>query len=60
MSTLIILSAFMNPAITEISIQKNYLKRSAINTLKQLLYHQSNKIMELDISGSIEISNSLE
>ena len=60
MSTLIILSAFMNPVLTEISIQKNQIKRSAVNTLKQLLYNQTNKILELDISGSIDISNNLE
>jgi hypothetical protein len=50
----------MNPVLTELSIQKNHVKRSSINTLKQLLYNQTNKILELDISGSIDISNNLE
>jgi len=60
MSSLFILSAFMNPFLTEISIQKNNIKKSSINTLIQMLYNQTNKILELDISGSIDISNNLE
>ena len=60
MSSLILLSAYMNPVLTELSIQKNHVKRSSINTLKQLLYNQTNKILEIDISGSIDISNNLE
>jgi len=50
----------MNPVLTEISIQKNNIKKSSINTLIQMLYNQTNKILELDISGSIDISNNLE
>ena len=60
MSSLFILSAFMNPVLSEISIQKNNIKKSSINTLIQMLYNQTNKILELDISGSIDISNNLE
>jgi hypothetical protein len=50
----------MNPVLSEISIQKNNIKKSSINTLIQMLYNQTNKILELDISGSIDISNNLE